>query len=80
MASVGIITHGDRLRRWSAATKLRIVEAEADLGRIEFLTVNGAPYIARDTQIFARQLGLKPRPTPVRSPLSNGMSELSLKP
>jgi len=27
---------------------------------IEMLSDNGAPYIAKDTQIFARQLGLKP--------------------
>ena len=41
---------------------------------VEMLSDNGSPYIARDTQIFARQLGLKPCFTPVRSPQSNGMS------
>lgn len=46
---------------------------------IEVLTDNGSPYIARDTQIFARQLGLKPCFTPVRSPQSNGMSEAFVK-
>ncbi len=35
---------------------------------VEMLSGNGSPYIARDTQIFARQLGLKPCFTPVRSP------------
>ena len=35
--------------------------------------------IAKDTQIFARQLGLKPCFTPVRSPQSNGMSEAFVK-
>ena len=39
------------------------------------LSDNGSPYIARDTQIFARQLSLKPCFTPVRSPQSNGISE-----
>ena len=39
------------------------------------LTDNGAPYTARDTRIFARQLGLKPCFTPVKSPQSNGISE-----
>jgi len=31
---------------------------------VEMLSDNGSPYIARDTQIFARQLGLKPCFTP----------------
>jgi transposase InsO family protein len=39
------------------------------------LRVNGAPYTARQTRIFARQLGLKPCFTPVQSPQSNGISE-----
>ena len=39
------------------------------------LTDNGSPYIAKDTRIFARQLGLKPCYTPVKSPQSNGVSE-----
>ncbi|RRH67912.1 DDE-type integrase/transposase/recombinase, partial [Falsigemmobacter faecalis] len=41
---------------------------------IEMLTDNGSPYIARETRIFARQIGLKPCFTPVRSPQSNGIS------
>ena len=43
---------------------------------IEILTDSGSPCIARDTQIFARQLGLRPCFTPVCSPRSNGMSEV----
>ena len=46
---------------------------------IEMLTDNGSPYIARETQIFARQIGLKPCFTPVRSPQSNGISEAFVK-
>ena len=46
---------------------------------IEMLTDNGAPYTAKDTIIFARQLNLKPCFTPVRSPQSNGMSEAFVK-
>ena len=42
---------------------------------IEFLTDNGSAYIARETRIFARQIGLKPCFTPVKSPQSNGMAE-----
>uniref|UniRef100_A4X028 Integrase, catalytic region n=1 Tax=Cereibacter sphaeroides (strain ATCC 17025 / ATH 2.4.3) TaxID=349102 RepID=A4X028_CERS5 len=46
---------------------------------IEMLSDNGPPYIAKDTQIFARQLGLKPCFTPVQSPQSNGISEAFVK-
>ena len=46
---------------------------------VEMLSDNGSPYIAKDTQIFARQLGLKPCFTPVRSPQSNGISEAFVK-
>ena len=42
---------------------------------VEMLTDNGSAYTARETRIFARQLGLKPCFTPVRSPQSNGVSE-----
>lgn len=46
---------------------------------IEMLSDNGSPYIARDTRIFARQLGLKPCFTPVKSPQSNGIAEAFVK-
>ena len=39
------------------------------------LSDNGSAYTARETRIFARQLGLRPCFTPVRSPQSNGVSE-----
>ena len=42
---------------------------------IEMLTDNGSPYTARETRIFARQIGLRPCFTPVKSPQSNGISE-----
>ncbi|GGF27486.1 integrase [Aliidongia dinghuensis] len=42
---------------------------------IEMLSDNGAPYTAKETRIFARQLGLKPCFTPVKSPQSNGLAE-----
>lgn len=42
---------------------------------IEMLTDNGSPYIARDTRISARQIGLKPCFTSVKSRQSNGISE-----
>jgi putative transposase len=36
---------------------------------------NGSPYIAKETRVFASQLGLKPCFTPIKSPQSNGISE-----
>jgi putative transposase len=42
---------------------------------IEWLTDNGAGYIAHNTRRFAREIGLEPRTTPVESPQSNGMAE-----
>lgn len=46
---------------------------------IEWLTDNGSPYIARDTRSFARELGLEPVTTALRSPQSNGMAEAFVK-
>ena len=42
---------------------------------IEWLTDNGSSYIARQTRVLARDIGLEPRTTPIRSPQSNGMAE-----
>src|SRR5437764_127199 len=46
---------------------------------IEWLSDNGSPYIARDTRSFARESGLEPLTTPIRSPQSNGMAEAFVK-
>ena len=46
---------------------------------IEHLGDNGSPYTAGETRDFARQLGLVPCVTPVRSPESNGMAEAFVK-
>ena len=58
---------------------LEAVEARFDDVRaphpVEVLSDNGSAYTARETRILARQLGLKPCFTPVRSPQSNGVSE-----
>ncbi|CAN0619890.1 protein of unknown function [Burkholderia multivorans] len=40
---------------------------------IEWLSDNGSAYIDHRTRSFARELGLEPLTTPVRSPQSNGM-------
>ncbi|WP_424948675.1 IS3 family transposase [Chromobacterium haemolyticum] len=46
---------------------------------IEWLSDNGSAYTAAATRLFARQLGLEPVTTPVRSPQSNGMAESLVK-
>lgn len=47
--------------------------------QVEVLTDNGSAYTAKETRIFAQQLGLKSCFTPVKSPQSNGMSEAFVK-
>ena len=42
---------------------------------IEWLSDNGSGYVAIETRKLAREIGLEPRTTPVRSPQSNGMAE-----
>jgi transposase InsO family protein len=46
---------------------------------IEWLTDNASPYIARHTRSFAREIGLEPVTTAIRSPQSNGMAEAFVK-
>ena len=46
---------------------------------IEWLTDNGPPFIAQDTRAFAREIGLEPLTTAIRSPQSNGMAEAFVK-
>ncbi len=42
---------------------------------IEWLTDNGSRYLTRETRCFAREIGLTPRTTPLKSPQSNGMAK-----
>lgn len=42
---------------------------------IEWLSANGSGDIACETQTMARNIGLEPRTTPVRSPQLNDMAE-----
>jgi putative transposase len=51
------------------------IEGLPDGHRLEFLSDNGGAYIAADTKKIARELGLEPIRTPVRSPQSNGLAE-----
>ncbi|CAM3314219.1 IS3 family transposase [Pseudomonas floridensis] len=46
---------------------------------VQWLSDNGSAYIAEQTRVFARQIGLQPVTTPVRSPQSNGMAESFVK-
>ena len=46
---------------------------------IKWLTDNSSAYIDHRTRSFARELGLEPLTTPVRSPQSNGMAESFVK-
>ncbi|MCR3986023.1 integrase core domain-containing protein, partial [Aeromonas caviae] len=42
-------------------------------------TDNGSAYRAHETRAFAREIGLEPRTTAVRSPQSNGIAESFVK-
>ncbi|WP_406822818.1 IS3 family transposase [Pseudomonas corrugata] len=46
---------------------------------VQWLSDNGSAYTAEQTRLFARQIGLQPVTTPVRSPQSNGMAESFVK-
>lgn len=46
---------------------------------VQWLSDNGSAYIAEQTLLFAREIGLQPVTTPVRSPQSNGMAESFVK-
>lgn len=46
---------------------------------IEWLTDNGSPYIAHETQRFGHELGFAVKRTALRSPQSNGMAEAFVK-
>ncbi|MGC4060724.1 MAG: integrase core domain-containing protein [Aquabacterium sp.] len=50
-----------------------------DREAIGWLTDNGSPYVARQTQHFASQVGLVLLTTPISSPQSNGMAESFVK-
>ena len=45
---------------------------------VEWLTDNGSAYRAHETRAFAREIGLEPKTTAVRSPQSNGIAELRI--
>jgi putative transposase len=70
---------GDMVRDLMVAAVESRFGNEAPSTPIEWLTDNGSPYIARDTRAFAREIGLVPLTTAIRSPQSNGMAEAFVK-
>ena len=78
VATTGGIT-GDLVRDLMVeAVEVRFGGATPDQP-IEWLTDNGSPYTARNTCSFAREIGLEPLTTAIRSPQSNGMAEAFVK-
>ena len=61
------------------AVEQRFESNNIDNHSVEWLTDNGSCYKAKETQRFAKLLGLKPVTTPVFSPQSNGMAESFVK-
>ena len=62
-----------------AAVEVRFGQVNRLPHIIEWLSDNGSCFIAADTRALAREIGLEPRTTPVRSPQSNGMAEAFVK-
>ena len=60
----------------SRGAPLEVVPSDHGL---EYLSDNGGAYIAAETRVLARALGLKPINTPVCSPQSNSTAESFVK-
>ena len=78
VATTGGIS-GDMVRDLMVEAVETRFDATAPMRPIEWLTDNGSPYIASDTRSFAREIGLEPLTTAIRSPQSNGMAEAFVK-
>lgn len=77
-----IDAHDREIISWRAVVNAGISGSDIRdmmLEAVEMLSDNGSPYIASETRIFARQVGLKSCFTPVKSPQSNGISEAFVK-
>lgn len=70
---------GDVVRDVMLAAVEQRFGATRTVAPIEWLSDNGSAYTDRRTRRFARELGLEPLTTPVRSPQSNGMAESFVK-
>jgi putative transposase len=78
VATTGGIS-GDMVRDLMVEAVEARFDAATPAQPVEWLTDNGSPYIARDTRSFAREIGLEPLTTAIRSPQSNGMAEAFVK-
>lgn len=79
VATTGGITSEDIRDLMVESVERRFGKIDRLPGTIEWLSDNGSPYIAGETRSFARDIGLVPKTTPVRSPQSNGMAEAFVK-
>lgn len=70
---------GDVVRDIMLAAVERRFGVPQTTAQIEWLSYNGSAYVDHRTRSFAKDLGLKPVITPVRSPQSNGMAESFVK-
>jgi transposase InsO family protein len=79
VAVTGAGISGSDVRDMMLAAVERRFGADRAPHPVEHLSDNGSCYSAGETRDFARQLGLVPCFTPVRSPESNGMAEAFVK-
>jgi putative transposase len=79
VATTGAIDSGDVRDLMIDSVERRYGPVDRLPSAIEWLSDNGSPYIARETRLLAREVGLLPLTTPIESPQSNGMAEAFFK-
>jgi putative transposase len=79
VATTGAIDSGDVRDLMIDSVERRYGPVDRLPSAIEWLSDNGSPYIARETRLLAREVGLLPLTTPIESPQSNGMAEAFVK-
>jgi hypothetical protein len=79
VATTGGIDSGDIRDLMIVSVELRFGLVNRLPTPIEWLSDNGSPYTAREIRVLARDIGLAPRTTPIKSPQSNGMAEAFVK-
>ena len=79
IATTGAIDSGDVRDLMIDSMERRCGPVDRLASAIEWLSDNGSPYIARETRLLAREIGLLPLTTPIESPQSNGMAEAFVK-
>lgn len=66
---------GDDIRELMQASVEKRFGDQLTTGTVQWFSNNGSAYIAEQTRLFARQIGLQPVTTPVCNPRSNGMAD-----